>query len=120
MSRPGWPSARRPGSPGWLATPPVLLVAPTGLVNAPAALPRLRPHCQFLEVRAADLGFSVEEAATFLGAGMGLRLEWEQVATVVESLTERELAVLRLLGPGRSDAGSRPSCSWSRARSRPT
>jgi ATP/maltotriose-dependent transcriptional regulator MalT len=56
-------------------------------------------------VRAADLGFSVEEAATFLGAGMGLRLEREQLAALVESLTERELEVLRLLAARRCSAG---------------
>ena len=59
-----------------------------------APLPRLRARHQLSEVWAADLGFSVEEAATFLDAGMGLRLEREQVMALVESLTERELEVL--------------------------
>jgi ATP/maltotriose-dependent transcriptional regulator MalT len=71
----------------------------------PLPLPRLRARRQLSEVRAADLGFSVEEAATFLGAGMGQRQEREQVAALVESLTERELEVLRLLAAGRSNAG---------------
>jgi len=58
-----------------------------------------------VEVRTADLDFSVEEAAALLGAGTGLRLEREQVAALVESLTERELEVLRLLAARRSNAG---------------
>jgi hypothetical protein len=37
-----------------------------------------------IEVRAADLSFDVAEAATFLGAGMGLRLAEQQVAALVE------------------------------------
>jgi hypothetical protein len=50
-------------------------------------------------MRAADPGFSVEEAIALLGADLELRLNREQVTALVESLTERELEVLRLLGP---------------------
>jgi ATP/maltotriose-dependent transcriptional regulator MalT len=64
-----------------------------------------------VEVRTADLDFSVEEAAALLGAGTGLRLEREQVAALVESLTERELEVLRLLAARRSNAAIVPSSS---------
>ena len=49
-------------------------------------------------MRAADLGFSVEEAIALLGADLELRLNREQVTALVESLTERELEVLWLLG----------------------
>ncbi|HZB48483.1 MAG TPA: LuxR C-terminal-related transcriptional regulator, partial [Mycobacteriales bacterium] len=47
------------------------------------------------ELRAADLGFSVAEAAAFLGGGMGLRLADAQVAALVER-TEGWAAGLQL------------------------
>jgi LuxR family transcriptional regulator, maltose regulon positive regulatory protein len=48
-------------------------------------------------VRAADLGFNVEEAAALLGPGMGLRLAEAQVATLVDR-TEGWAAGLQLAG----------------------
>jgi hypothetical protein len=153
VRRPGWPSTRRPGSPGWLTTPPCpsrsghrpgqrpgccahprcpgpgrlpprarpgrarrgrlpAQALATGAASGdrqprgpPLPLPRLRARRQLVEVRTADLDFSVEEAAALLGAGTGLRLEREQVAALVESLTEWELEVLRLLAARRSNAG---------------
>ena len=55
--------------------PPAPHLVITSREDPPLPLPRLRARHQLSEVRAADLGFSVEEAATFLGAGIGLRLE---------------------------------------------
>jgi LuxR family maltose regulon positive regulatory protein len=52
--------------------------------DPPLPLPRLRASRQIVEVRAADLSFNVEEAAAFLGAGIGLRLTEQQVAALVE------------------------------------
>jgi LuxR family maltose regulon positive regulatory protein len=50
-----------------------------------------------VEVRAADLGFSVEEAAALLDSGMGLHLAEAQVAMLVER-TEGWAAGLQLAG----------------------
>ena len=65
--------------------------------DPPLPLPRLRARGQMTEVRAADLSFNVEEAAAFLGAGMGLRLTEQQVAALVER-TEGWAAGLQLAG----------------------
>jgi LuxR family maltose regulon positive regulatory protein len=65
--------------------------------DPPLPLPRLRARHQLTEVRAADLGFNVEEAAAFLGAGMGLHLADAQVAALVER-TEGWAAGLQLAG----------------------
>ncbi|HJW64196.1 MAG TPA: hypothetical protein VJ849_11905, partial [Actinomycetes bacterium] len=65
--------------------------------DPPLPLPRLRARHQLTELRAADLGFSLEEAAVLLGGGMGLRLEAAQVAVLVER-TEGWAAGLQLAG----------------------
>ncbi|HJY44166.1 MAG TPA: AAA family ATPase, partial [Propionibacteriaceae bacterium] len=65
--------------------------------DPPLPLPRLRARSQIVEVRAADLSFNVEEAAAFLGGGMGLRLTEQQVAALVER-TEGWAAGLQLAG----------------------
>jgi len=65
--------------------------------DPPLPLPRLRARHQLTEVRATDLGFSVEEATAFLGAGMGLALAETQVAALVER-TEGWAAGLQLAG----------------------
>jgi LuxR family maltose regulon positive regulatory protein len=65
--------------------------------DPPLPLPRLRASRQIVEVRAADLSFNVEEAAAFLGAGIGLRLTEQQVAALVER-TEGWVAGLQLAG----------------------
>ncbi len=54
--------------------PPTLHLVVASREDPPLPLPRLRARHQLTEVRAADLGFSVEEAAALLGGGMGLRL----------------------------------------------
>jgi LuxR family maltose regulon positive regulatory protein len=77
--------------------PPTLYLVIAGREDPPLPLPRLRARQQLAEVRAADLGFSVEEAAALLGAGMGLRLAQAQVAALVER-TEGWAAGLQLAG----------------------
>jgi LuxR family maltose regulon positive regulatory protein len=77
--------------------PPALHLVIASREDPPLPLPRLRARHQLAEVRAADLGFSVEEAAAFLGAGMGLRLKEAQVAALVER-TEGWAAGLQLAG----------------------
>jgi LuxR family transcriptional regulator, maltose regulon positive regulatory protein len=77
--------------------PPTLHLVIATREDPPLPLPRLRASRQIVEVRAADLSFNVEEAAAFLGAGMGLRLTEQQVAALVER-TEGWAAGLQLAG----------------------
>ena len=77
--------------------PPTLHLVIASREDPPLPLPRLRARHQLTELRAADLGFSVEEAAAFLGGGMGLRLAEAQVAALVER-TEGWAAGLQLAG----------------------
>jgi LuxR family maltose regulon positive regulatory protein len=77
--------------------PPSLHLVIASREDPPLPLPRLRARRQLVEVRAADLGFSVEEASAFLSAGMGLRLPAAQVAALVER-TEGWAAGLQLAG----------------------
>jgi ATP/maltotriose-dependent transcriptional regulator MalT len=77
--------------------PPPLHMTIATREDPPLPLPRLRASRQIIEVRAADLSFNVEEAAAFLGAGMGLRLTEQQVAALVER-TEGWAAGLQLAG----------------------
>jgi LuxR family transcriptional regulator, maltose regulon positive regulatory protein len=77
--------------------PPALHLVIASREDPPLPLPRLRARRQLTEVRAADLGFSVEEAAALLASGMGLRLAEAQVAVLVER-TEGWAAGLQLAG----------------------
>jgi LuxR family transcriptional regulator, maltose regulon positive regulatory protein len=77
--------------------PPTLHLTIATREDPALPLPRLRASRQIVEVRAADLSFNVEEAAAFLGAGMGLRLTEQQVAALVER-TEGWAAGLQLAG----------------------
>jgi LuxR family transcriptional regulator, maltose regulon positive regulatory protein len=77
--------------------PPTLHLVIASREDPPLPLPRLRARGQVTEVRAGDLGFSVEEAAAFLGEGMGLRLGEAEVATLVDR-TEGWVAGLQLAG----------------------
>ena len=74
--------------------PPALQLVIASREDPSLPLPRLRARRQLAEVRAADLGFSVEEAAALLGDGMGLALAEAQVAALVER-TEGWAAGLR-------------------------
>jgi len=63
--------------------------------DPPLPLARLRARGELVEVHAADLRFSVVEAASFLSQVMGQRLTPEQVA-LLESRTEGWIAGLQL------------------------
>ncbi|HKQ02375.1 MAG TPA: LuxR family transcriptional regulator, partial [Actinomycetes bacterium] len=77
--------------------PPTMHLVVASREDPPLPLPQLRAGNQLTEVRAADLAFSLEEAAAFLGAGMGLRLAETQVAALVDR-TEGWAAGLQLAG----------------------
>ncbi|HEY5455096.1 MAG TPA: hypothetical protein VIJ96_06480, partial [Acidothermaceae bacterium] len=70
-------------------------------------LARLRARGELVEIRAADLRFSHEEAATYLNAVVGLDLTAAHVAILGER-TEGWIAALQLAGlsmQGRADVG---------------
>jgi LuxR family maltose regulon positive regulatory protein len=77
--------------------PPTLHLVIATREDPPLPLARLRARRQLAEVRAADLGFNVEEAAALLGGTMGLRLAEPQVVALVER-TEGWAAGLQLAG----------------------
>ena len=63
--------------------------------DPPLPLSRLRARNQLVEIRAADLRFTVEEAAAFLNQVMGLALSIDQVGAL-EQRTEGWVAGLQL------------------------
>ncbi len=63
--------------------------------DPPLPLPRWRVRGQLAEIRAADLRFTVEEAAAFLNQVMGLHLTPADIATL-EARTEGWIAALQL------------------------
>jgi ATP/maltotriose-dependent transcriptional regulator MalT len=63
--------------------------------DPPLALARRRARRQMTEIRAADLRFTSEEAATFLNSAMGLALTADQVATL-ERRTEGWIVGLQM------------------------
>ncbi|MCW2676234.1 MAG: putative LuxR family transcriptional regulator [Modestobacter sp.] len=75
--------------------PPQVTVAMTTRADPPLPLSRLRARGELLEVRAADLRFTAEEADVFLNRVMGLGLEPAQVAAL-ENRTEGWAAGLQL------------------------
>ena len=77
--------------------PPTVHLVIASREDPPLPLPRLRARNELTEVRASDLRFTVEEAAAFLGTGMGLKLDDEQVTTLVDR-TEGWVAGLQLVG----------------------
>ncbi len=64
-------------------------------MDPPLPLARLRVRRQLTELRAHDLRFTPEEAATFLREVMGLSLSAEDV-TALEARTEGWIAGLQL------------------------
>jgi LuxR family maltose regulon positive regulatory protein len=75
--------------------PPNLHLILTTRADPPLPLARLRARGQLLEIRAADLRFTPDEAAAFLNTVMGLHLSAEQVAAL-EGRTEGWIAGLQL------------------------
>jgi LuxR family maltose regulon positive regulatory protein len=63
--------------------------------DPPLPLPRLRVRGQMTEIRADDLRFTEEEAATFLNQALGLPLDAEKIAAL-EARTEGWIAGLQL------------------------
>jgi LuxR family maltose regulon positive regulatory protein len=64
-------------------------------IDPPLSLPRLRVRGQMTEIRADDLRFTEEEAATFLNQVLGLVLGAEKIAAL-EARTEGWIAGLQL------------------------
>ncbi|MDP9314059.1 MAG: LuxR C-terminal-related transcriptional regulator [Chloroflexota bacterium] len=75
--------------------PPYVHVVLTSRSDPPLSLPRLRARGQMLELRAADLRFTEEEAASYLNDVMGLELEADSVAAL-DARTEGWIAGLHL------------------------
>jgi LuxR family maltose regulon positive regulatory protein len=86
--------------------PPQVTLAMTTRVEPPLPLSRLRARGELVEVRAADLRFTADEAAAFLNDVMGLQLEPALVAAL-EARTEGWAAGLQLAGlSARGHAGA--------------
>ena len=77
--------------------PPQASLAMATRADPPLPLPRLRARGALLELRAADLRFTPDEAAAFLSDVMGLDLDAESV-TALEAQTEGWAAGLQLAG----------------------
>lgn len=75
--------------------PPQVPLAMTTRADPPLPLSRLRARGELVEIRAADLRFTGEEAETFLNVVMGLQLELPLVAAL-EARTEGWAAGLQL------------------------
>jgi LuxR family transcriptional regulator, maltose regulon positive regulatory protein len=93
--------------------PPQVTLAMTTRADPPLPLARLRARGELLEIRAADLRFTAEEADVFLNQVMGLGLERAQVAAL-ETRTEGwaaglQLAALSARGHTATSTGDRAS-----------
>src|SRR5215213_284036 len=86
--------------------PPQVTLAMTTRADPPLSLSRLRARGELVEVRAADLRFTTDEAQVFLNEVMGLQLEPALVAAL-EARTEGWVAGLQLAAlSARSRAGA--------------
>ena len=86
-------------------SPPCLRLVVASRIDPPLPLSRLRVCGQLTELRAADLLFTLDEAAAFLNGVMGLGLSREDVAAL-EDRTEGWIAGLQMAAvsmQGRSD-----------------
>jgi LuxR family maltose regulon positive regulatory protein len=93
--------------------PPQVTLAMTTRADPPLPLSRLRARGELLEIRAADLRFTAEEAEAFLNQVMGLQLGPAHVAAL-EARTEGwaaglQLAALSARGHTTSSTGERAS-----------
>jgi LuxR family maltose regulon positive regulatory protein len=75
--------------------PPQMHLLIATRTDPPLPLPRLRVRGQMTEIRADDLRFTEEEAATFLNQALGLPLDAGQIAAL-EARTEGWIAGLQL------------------------
>src|SRR3712207_6751444 len=75
--------------------PPQMHLVIAGRTDPPQPLPRLRARGEMTELRAADLRFTPEEAATFLNRVMGPELSAEDTAEL-EGRTEGWIAGLQM------------------------
>lgn len=76
--------------------------------DPPLPLARLRARGDLLEIRAGDLRFSIDEAATYLNGAMDLRLDADRVGAL-EARTEGWIAALQLAAlsmQGRDDVAA--------------
>ena len=64
--------------------PPGLHLVVAGREDPPLPLPRLRARGQLVELRAAQLSFTVPEAGALLGAGLGVPLTDDQLTALVD------------------------------------
>ena len=88
--------------------PPQFRLVIASREDPPLPLARLRAHGQLTELRAADLRFTPDEAATFLNQVMGLHLSASDIAAL-EVRTEGWIAGLQLAAlsmQGRADTAS--------------
>jgi LuxR family maltose regulon positive regulatory protein len=88
--------------------PPQMHVAIASRATPPLPLARLRGRGELIELRAADLRFTPDEAATFLNQVMGLNLSAEDIAAL-ESRTEGWIVGLQMAAlsmQGRADSAS--------------
>jgi LuxR family maltose regulon positive regulatory protein len=77
--------------------PPAVHLVLASREDPPLPLARLRARGQLAELRAADLHFTLDEAATLLDTGLGLRLDEGQIAMLV-ARTEGWATGLQLAG----------------------
>ena len=75
--------------------PPSLHLVITSRADPALPLPRLRARGELVEIRAADLRFTPDEAAAYLNGVMGLQLTAQDVAAL-EGRTEGWIAALQL------------------------
>jgi ATP/maltotriose-dependent transcriptional regulator MalT len=76
----------------------------SGRADPPLPLPRLRARGLMAELRAADLRFTLDEAADFLIDAMGLELSADDIAAL-EGVTEGWVAALQLAALTMQDRG---------------
>jgi LuxR family maltose regulon positive regulatory protein len=88
--------------------PPQIQLVIAGRADPSLPLGRLRGRGELLEIRAADLRFTADEAAAYLNGAMGLALTAEDVAAL-EGRTEGWIAALQLAAlsmQGRDDVSA--------------
>src|SRR5438128_4110770 len=88
--------------------PPRLHLVIASRADPPLPLARLRARGELVEIRAADLRFTPDEAAVYLNQGMGLDLPAHDIA-VLDERTEGWIAALQLAAlsmQGREDTAS--------------